>query len=48
MTLTEQIATYAGDTSSYSSSIVQFLDDGVKDTVNTIVLSNPDEAPSFT
>ena len=48
MTLTEQIATYAGDTSSYSSSIVQFLDDGVKDIVNTIVLSNPDEAPSFT
>lgn len=48
MTFTEQISTYAGSTSGYSTSISQFLSDGVKEVVNTIVSSNPDEAPNFT
>tara|TARA_R100000655_G_scaffold103991_1_gene150786 strand:+ start:1336 stop:2307 length:972 start_codon:yes stop_codon:yes gene_type:complete len=46
-TFTQQITNYAGDVSSYSTEIDQWLDDGVKDVIRRTLLSSPEKASLF-
>ena len=46
-TFTQQITNYAGDVSSYSTEIDQWLDDGVKDVVRRTLVVSPDKASLF-